>query len=181
MQRKAPRTRGLKELWEFVKRSSAHSQTAGKGKRLLRLHKQSITFFSINWSMTRQHDGDPNRKWFSGCLSKKRPSLKSWLLISQPGRESGSQEESLVIKARVLREVESDMPCDLAAATSETSPQSAEQNQGPSKKQRQSLGSFFQKPAAEVNSVSQTEKTEAELNSYLLGQPADAETDPLVW
>ncbi|KAK0132046.1 Zinc finger BED domain-containing protein 1 [Merluccius polli] len=102
-----------------------------------------------------------------------------------------SQEEILVIKARVVREGESvsAMPSGPAAATSETSPQSAEKAQGQAteenqrKKQRKSLGSFFKRKAAtEVStSVSDTEKIEAELNSYLLGEVADSESNPLAW
>lgn len=88
-----------------------------------------------------------------------------------------SQEEILVIKARVVREggSVSAMPSGPAASTSETSP-SAEIAQGQAteanQKQRKSLRSFFKQTAAVVcNRVSDTEKIEAELNSYLPGLP----------
>lgn len=79
------------------------------------------------------------------------------------------------------------MPSGPAASTSETSP-SAEKAQGQAteenqkKKQRKSLGGFFKQTAAVVSTrVSDTEKIEAELNSYLLGQVADSESNPLAW
>lgn len=91
-----------------------------------------------------------------------------------------SQEESLVIKARVVREGESvsAVPSGPDAVTSETPPQSAEKAHGQAteenqrNKQRKSLGSFFkQAAAAEVSiSVSDTEKIEAELK--LLNWPS---------
>lgn len=104
-----------------------------------------------------------------------------------------SQEEIQVIKAKVVTEGEpvSAMPSGpAAAAASETSPQSAETGQGQEtedkqqrKKQRKSLGSFLkQAAAAEVStSVSYSDRVEAELSSYLFGQLADSESDPLAW
>lgn len=82
------------------------------------------------------------------------------------------------------------MPSGPAAATSETSPQSAEKGQGKEmedrhhkKKQRKSLGNFFkQAAAAEVSIiVSYTEKIEGELSSYLVRQLADSGRNPLIW
>ncbi|XP_067270785.1 E3 SUMO-protein ligase ZBED1-like [Pseudorasbora parva] len=95
-----------------------------------------------------------------------------------------SQEEILVIRARVVREVESlsVKPSDAGSATPGTSGESTKEAQSASKKQRKSLGSFFKKPAAEMTtSLSDTEKIEAELNSYLHGSLADSESNPLTW
>ncbi len=71
-----------------------------------------------------------------------------------------SQEEILVIKARVVREVESlyVMPSDAGSATPVTSAESTKETQSASKRQKNSLGSFFKKPAAEMTRLSETEK-----------------------
>ncbi|KAI7790592.1 putative zinc finger BED domain-containing protein 1-like [Triplophysa rosa] len=94
-----------------------------------------------------------------------------------------SQEEILVIKARLVREVESlsVMPSDAGSATPVTSAESTKEAQSASKRQKKSLGSFFKKPAAEMTSLSETEKIEAELNNYLHGPLADGESNPLTW
>ncbi|XP_013860009.1 zinc finger BED domain-containing protein 1 [Austrofundulus limnaeus] len=104
-----------------------------------------------------------------------------------------SQEEIQIIKARIVTEGKSvpAMPSGPAAATCEPSPQSDEVSQDQEetedkqqrKKQRKSLGSFLkQEAAADVStSVSYTDRAEAELGSYLLGQLADSESDPLTW
>ncbi len=69
-----------------------------------------------------------------------------------------SQEEILVIKARVVREVESlsVMPSDAGSATPVTSAESTKETQSASKRQKKSLGSFFKQPAAEITSFSET-------------------------
>lgn len=79
-----------------------------------------------------------------------------------------SQEEILVIKARVVREVESlsAMPSDAGSSTPVMSSESTKEAQIASKRQKKSLGSFFKKPAAEITTtLSKTEKIEAELNN----------------
>lgn len=94
-----------------------------------------------------------------------------------------SQEEILVIKARVVREVESlsVMPRYAGSATPVTSAESTKEAQSAPKKQKKSLGSFFKKPAAEMTNLSETEKIDAELKNYLHGPLADGESNPLTW
>ncbi len=70
-----------------------------------------------------------------------------------------SQEDILVIKARVVREVESlsVMSSDAGSTTPVTSAESTKEAQSASKRQKKSLGSFFKKPDAEMTSLSETE------------------------
>ncbi len=62
-----------------------------------------------------------------------------------------------------------------------TSAESTKEAQSASKRQKNRLGSFYKKPAAEMTSLSETEKIEAELNNYLHEPLADGESNPLTW
>ncbi len=73
------------------------------------------------------------------------------------------------------------MSSDAGSATPVTSAESKKETQSASKRQKKSLGSFFKQPAAEMTSLSETEKIKAELNNYLHGPLADGESNPLKW
>lgn len=65
------------------------------------------------------------------------------------------------------------MPSDAGSSTPVTPSESTKEAQSASKRQKKSLGSFFEKPAAEMTTLSETENIEAELNNYLHGPLAD--------
>ncbi|XP_038155642.1 E3 SUMO-protein ligase ZBED1-like [Cyprinodon tularosa] len=92
-----------------------------------------------------------------------------------------SQEEIQVIKAKVVTEGE---PVSATpSGPAETCQGQETEDKQQRKKQRKSLGSFLKKAAAaEVStSVPYSDRVEAELSSYLFGQLADSESDPLAW
>ncbi|XP_018956243.2 E3 SUMO-protein ligase ZBED1-like [Cyprinus carpio] len=136
--------------------------------------KPTLHLFNSELLQGKDEDTDLNRKIKSSILDymntkygdQEVQELINMATILDPRFRTQymSQEEILVIKARVVREVESlsAMPSDAGSSTPVMSSESTKEAQSASKRQKKSLGSFFKKPAAEITTtLSKTEKIEA--------------------